>query len=179
MKDKKEREMKKIMLSVFALVVFIVIAIPTLAAAQTGDENLNSINYTKTKQAPENLESVLYQLVECQNRDDFAEANALYLKDGKVRVIIELNKNNEDLEFNDDIVIETKYENLIQALVPVDNLILLSEDENVGYIRAPLLAYPQETSENQTSYVWLFIGVVIVIAIIASVVYLKKRKVNK
>lgn len=170
--------MKKIMLSVFALVVFTVIVIPALAAAQTGDDNLNSINYTKTKQAPENLESVLYQLVKCQNKNDFAEANGLYLKDDKVRVIIELKDKKLDFE-REDVVIETRYENLVQALVPLDNLIPLSEDENINYIRAPLPAYPQETSETKTSYVWLFIGVVIVIAIIASVVYLKKRKVNK
>ena len=122
--------MKIIVLSVFVLAIamFAVIAIPALATAQTG----NSINYTKTKQAPENLESIL---------------------------------------------IETRYENLVQALVPLDNLILLSEDENINYIRTPLPAYPQETSESETqiplTLIWICVGIIIVIIAVTAVVYLK------
>ena len=173
--------MEKVKLSMIVFGIMLTMC-AVLATAQTVNEDLNSLNHTKTKQAPENLESVLYQLVKCQDKDknEFAEAHGLYLKDDKVRVIIEL-KDKKLVFERDDIVIETRYENLVQALVPLDNLILLSEDDNVSYIRTPLPTYPQQ-SETQIplTLIWTCVGIIVVIIIIVlysfRYMYSKKKK---
>lgn len=64
------------------------------------------------------LESVLYELT-------------------KVRVTIELIDSNYKLPSNFGIE-ESKYKNLIQALINVDKIVELADDPNIKFIRAPL-----------------------------------------
>lgn len=86
----------------------------------------------------ENIEHVLYQLVESENREGFAENRGLFYENGRVRVILELeNAGNPP----DGVTVETSHDNLVQALVPVDYLLDLSRDANVLYIRSPLTAH--------------------------------------
>ena len=40
------------------------------------------------------------------------------------------------------IIVETSYENMIQATVPVTNLAAIASDENVKFIRMPAMAVP-------------------------------------
>lgn len=173
----------KIMAGMFraVILVFIGMLLVPLAAASTF-EDINISPISDTKQKPEKIESVLDQLMKAEKRDDFAEAHGLYLKDDKVRVIIELN-NTEVSEVENvlkgyDTVMETYYKNLIQALVPVDDLIALSEEPGVNYIRTPLPAHPQETPEAQIPliYTWLLIGIVVAIIAAIIAVSLSKRR---
>lgn len=163
-------------LIVILLIVCCAMPITFIISNATSEDLTSQIN--DTKQKPEKIESVLYQLVKAQKRDDFAEAHGLYLKEGKVRVVIEI-ENTEVLKIENVLkgygaVMETYHENLVQALVPVDDLIALSEDPGVNYIRTPLPAHPQKTSEAQIPliYTWLLIG--IVVAIISAIIAVRK-----
>ena len=163
-------------LIVILLIVCCAMPITFIISNATSEDLTSQIN--DTKQKPEKIESVLYQVVKAQKRDDFAEAHGLYLKEGKVRVVIEI-ENTEVLKIENVLkgygaVMETYHENLVQALVPVDDLIALSEDPDVNYIRTPLPAHPQKTSEAQIPliYTWLLIG--IVVAIISAIIAVRK-----
>lgn len=134
-------------ISIPVILVVIGLLLVPLAAASTA-EDINTLPINDTKGNPEKIESVLYQLMKAQKRDDFAEAHGLYLIDDKVRVVIELNNtevlNREKIIKRYDGTMETYHENLVQALVPVDNLIPLSENPSVIYVRTPLIGYPQQ-----------------------------------
>ncbi|HJH26701.1 MAG TPA: hypothetical protein C5S37_08000, partial [Methanophagales archaeon] len=134
-------------ISISVILVVIGLLLVPLAAASTA-EDINTLPINDTKGNPEKIESVLYQLMKAQKRDDFAEAHGLYLIDDKVRVVIELNNtevlNREKIIKRYDGTMETYHENLVQALVPVDNLIPLSENPSVIYVRTPLIGYPQQ-----------------------------------
>lgn len=164
------------------LVVIGMLLIPLVAASTA--EDINTLPINNTKENPEKIESVLYQLMKAQKRDDFAEAHGLYLKDDKVRVVIELNNtgvlNGEEIIKRYDGIMETYHENLVQALVPVDNLIALSENPDVIYVRTPLIGYPQqkEIPKFPTSLVVaiLIFGIGIIIAAFMLIRYRMKKK---
>jgi hypothetical protein len=129
------------------------------------------------KQQPENIESVLYQLVQAQEREDFALNHGLYLKDGKVRVVIELNNDTEAPDFERyGVEIETRYENLVQALVPVDNLINLSEESNINFIRTPLKAHPESEEDDETRLILGFAAVILVLIAVFMLIFFRKRR---
>jgi hypothetical protein len=133
------------------------------------------------KQQPKKLESVLYQLTKEEKRDDFAETHGLYLEYDKVRVVIELN-NTEHLNRDETVkryngIMETYHENLVQALVPVDNLIALSENPNVVYVRTPLIGYPQKERPKFTiSVVTILILGIGIIATFMLILYKMRKK---
>lgn len=85
------------------------------------------------------LESVLSQLISADNPQEFAQAHDLYMQNGKVRVVVELTNKNALLP--DYVLDETRYENNVQTLVPIEKLAALAEDSNVTFIRAPLKPY--------------------------------------
>ncbi|MFQ6066914.1 MAG: hypothetical protein ACE5K3_06525 [bacterium] len=88
------------------------------------------------------LASVLYELVNSPHRHDFAERRGLYLSQDRVRVIIELLPEFEDLEGDYEMVVEGRTKSLIKALVSVDQLGLLAKDPSVGFIRPPHKPHP-------------------------------------
>lgn len=85
---------------------------------------------------PDALESSLYGLVTADDRAAYAETWNLNYRDGRVAVVVELRENRE-LPDEFDVSIETRYEHLVQATVPVDELVALSEHENVSFVRTP------------------------------------------
>ena len=163
---KKNMIKRVIFFSIILVMMFVFISLPSISA----------------KDHPEKLESALYQLTQVQNPDEFAKTRGLYLEEGRVRVVIELHNATDMIPDGYGATIETHYENLVQALVPIENLINLSNEHNINFIRAPLHAYPQETSESETqiplTLIWICVGIIIVIIVITAVtavIYLKTR----
>lgn len=72
----------------------------------------------------------------------FATQRILYYIDGSTRVIIELESPEVSIPQGYDVRVETIYETLIQALVPVENLCLLSNENGISHIRVPLRPVP-------------------------------------
>ncbi|MDP2668912.1 MAG: hypothetical protein Q8P07_03715 [bacterium] len=87
------------------------------------------------------LENILNQLILAKNYDQFAKTNNLYVNDKKVRVIIELIDNRYKLpsEFG---IEESRYGNLLQALVQIDDLSQIADSGYIRLIRTPSKASP-------------------------------------
>ena len=58
----------------------------------------------------------------------------------KIRVVIEFNTNNYTIPDNLGIEVETTYENMVQALVPIGNLEELANNVDVKFVRMPYQA---------------------------------------
>lgn len=98
---------------------------------------------------PDALESRLYGLVVAENRSAYAEARDLRLRNGSALVVVELHEGAAPpREF--DLDVRTRYENLVRAFVPVDDLVPLAEHENVSFVRTPREAAPGSPSIDST-----------------------------
>jgi len=90
---------------------------------------------------PEKLENLLQKLIEVyskgENAESFAETNGIFYKEGKVRVVIELINEQANIPEGYGVVIEKRYKNMVQALVPIENLEALSKSPLVKFIRIP------------------------------------------
>ena len=91
------------------------------------------------------LESALYELTKSEDRNGFAQSHGLVVIDGKVRVTIELVNTNYKLPSNFGGE-ESRYENLIQALVQIDKIEELADDPNIKFIRPPYSSTTLATS---------------------------------
>jgi hypothetical protein len=99
----------------------------------------------------------------------------------KIRVVIEFNTNNYTIPDNLGIEVETTYENMVQALVPIGNLEELANNADVRFIRMsygpvnePVLLPPNEKDPSINA--WFFL-LIIPIVIILLVLRRKKFKV--
>lgn len=90
------------------------------------------------------LESTLAELVDADDREDFADERGLTLRDGRVEVVVELQAGRE-LPEEFDVGVQSRHEHLLQAFVAVDDLVPLSEHENVSYVRLPHHAQPDDS----------------------------------
>jgi len=97
-------------------------------------------NNTQSDDRNPKLESVILQLIQSNDPQEFSKTHNIYMKDNRVRVIIELVDRNTSLP--DFVQEETHYENKVQALVPVDKIAALTEENNVIFIRTPMKSYP-------------------------------------
>jgi len=88
-----------------------------------------------------NLESQLFQLATDKNPEKFAYTHNLKYKDGLVQVEIELVPE-QALPAGYTIQVEAQYENLIQARVAVKDLLKLSKEPQIKFIRAPMEVQP-------------------------------------
>jgi len=90
---------------------------------------------------PEKLEVLLQKLIELYSKGEdverFAEANGIFYEEGKVRVVIELVSEQIEVPEGYNLIIEKRYKNMVQALVPVSNLESLSKSPLVKFIRIP------------------------------------------
>ena len=84
------------------------------------------------------LEARLYQLTRSKDPSTFAEASGLYFSDGKVRVIIILAHISSTISSDFQIVPEGQFGDLLQAMVPVDQLCEISEEPYINFVRPPL-----------------------------------------
>ena len=96
----------------------------------------------------------------------------------KVQVIIELNNNISALPQNLGIEVETSYENLVQAMVPISNLETVSSLDQVKFVRAPIVGVADQTiQESETQdYLSLLAFLVIIPAAVIATFYYKKRR---
>ena len=121
-------------------VLLCLMAISMLAAAD-GDVLLASgASYSKPKaskpQQALKLESALYQLTQATDTETFARLRAIDLIEGRVRVIVELDEGGV-LDTGAGAVIESRYQNLVRVLVPIDQLLPLSQQTGVRFVRLP------------------------------------------
>lgn len=94
---------------------------------------------------PDALESGLYGLVTADDRTAYADIWNLEYRDGSVEVVVEL-RDNRELPDEFDVEVRSRYEHLVQASVAVDDLVPLSEHENVRFVRTPYRPATDEPS---------------------------------
>ena len=90
----------------------------------------------------EKLASILYELAIASDREHFAEEHGIHLTEGKAKVFIFLDPTSSDSEREGfvqrhNMVVEKKSDDLLRALVPLDELILLSKEPVVLSITLP------------------------------------------
>ncbi len=129
------------------------------------------------------LESVLSQLISSDNPQGFAMAHNIFIKDGKVRVVVELG--DETAMLPDYVMEETRHDKNVQILVPLEKIAGLSQDTNVTYIRTPLKPYadnPKSAIQTSTPKSGSNSTILIIVSIILIFLIRKKRSdsiVNK
>ena len=120
---------------------------------QTLQEKVSNLSKTK-KISNEKIEQCIANLVKGYNNYLLYSDKKLNLFDfvgDKVRLeIILSDKNKIDMltNYNEKIIIESSYENLVQVLIPVSIIDLLSKEEFVNFIRKPNIAKPCVISEG-------------------------------
>ena len=90
----------------------------------------------------EKLASILYELVIASIPGNFAEEHGIHMTRGKVRVFVFLDSTSSDFEKEGlvqrhNMVVEKKSDDLLRAMVPLDELIPLSKEPVVLSITLP------------------------------------------
>jgi hypothetical protein len=130
------------------LLVLTILFILVLVLWSSGCQEDLGISSIPTYKGNPKLESTLSQLAQIETPAEltsFAQRNDIGLNDGKVRVVIECLPGKIDAVANSGrllITIESRYENLLQALVSPANLDMLTQDANIKYIRLPQAIQP-------------------------------------
>lgn len=119
-----------------------------LVRIEEGEEDIIESPWKPLKRVKK-LDSLLYRLTLVSDPEKFAQQHSLYLSANKVRVIIELAPDHQKIEGEYELTVEGIYKNLIQALVPVKQLIPLSEDPSVQFVRPLARPLPLSTSEEE------------------------------
>lgn len=112
-----------------------IICIFTFFSAALAQPLNNTQPYSKNPK----LESVLSQLISSDDPQEFARTNNIYIKDGNVRLVVELG--DEIALLPDYVMEETRYKKDVQILVPIDKIAELSLEPNVTFVRTPLKPY--------------------------------------
>ncbi|MBI4640237.1 MAG: hypothetical protein HY731_06055 [Candidatus Tectomicrobia bacterium] len=86
------------------------------------------------------LEDLLFQVTQSSDPERTANQRGLFFSQGRIRVIIELTSPAVSLPTGYSLVIETRFQSLVQALVAVQDLCRLSEEPSVRLVRAPFEA---------------------------------------
>ena len=98
----------------------------------------NKVDGTKKQK----LSSMLYKLAVSQNPESFAKKHNISLENNRVRVFIFFEPSSSDPDRTDiikdhNIIVEKNSNDLTRGLVPVDHLILLSQEPVIRSIRLP------------------------------------------
>lgn len=97
---------------------------------------------------PEKLEAPLKGLVKVRSEggsvEEYAKAHGIPYEDGKVRVVIELIDEQTEVPQGYGLMVEARYKNMVQALVPAENLEELAKDPAVKLVRTPRPALAAE-----------------------------------
>ena len=113
---------------------------PTASSSATQDATIdkgtNPARLIGVKETYLKLDSTLYQLTKTKNYQEYGKRYQLYIADNKVRVEIELKDTNFKLPagFGSE---EKRNGEFLQALVPIDKLVELTEDIRIVAIRVP------------------------------------------
>lgn len=114
-------------------------------AAGAGCDGLDDPEAGNRTERPAGLESVLAGLVAADDRTAYADERGLALRNDSVEVTIEL-EDGADVPPGFDVSVVTRFEDLVQAFVPVCALVPLSEHGNVSFVRSPRRAIPEDPS---------------------------------
>jgi len=88
------------------------------------------------------LASSLFQLTQAADPAAFADQHGLDYSDGEVQVMIELSGGQSALPGGYNIEVISQYQNRIDALVPLKELLQLAKESQIKAIRPPLKPYP-------------------------------------
>ncbi|AUV81888.1 hypothetical protein C2R22_09695 [Salinigranum rubrum] len=120
------------------------VAAPPLAETTSSVETADATRPTPADQTkgetPPNVSSTLHRLVDADDREAFASAHGIDLRDGRVVVVVELRGRSTLPDGYDATVQQTATvggETFVQAWVPVDRVVPLAEEPGVAYVRLP------------------------------------------
>lgn len=119
----------------------LVLSLSAAMACGVGREERPTIAPTKTNPCPK-LEDRLYRLAQAQEPAQFAQQTGLHYLEGRVRVVIEMVDLGAAVPTKYPLLVESRSDGLIQALVPLDILCDLSQEPQVKLVRSPLAAVP-------------------------------------
>jgi hypothetical protein len=108
----------------------------------------------QTKGETPNVSSTLHRLAEADDREAFAAAHGIDLRDGRVVVVVELRGRSTLPDGYDATVQQTATvggETFVQAWVPVDRVVPLAEEPGVAYVRLPDRADASGSASASTS----------------------------
>lgn len=88
------------------------------------------------------LENRLYQVAQSSNPERAASERSLYYSQGRVRVVIEMTDPDLPLPSAYSLIVESRYNTLIQALVLPQDMCQLSQESSVRSVRAPSETVP-------------------------------------
>lgn len=127
----------------------------------------------------------LYESVLAGKVPDESNSVILMGTDGqRVQVILEMVSAESPVPQNLGIEVETSYENLVQATVPVKNLEAIASDENVVIVRPPSVPVPamvQPPAEDSSPLaefdpIYILISAIAIPAIAIAVVWTRKSR---
>jgi hypothetical protein len=141
-----------------ALVAFLLIG-SVMMTMSAGCQFTNFNSFPPKPEGHPKMDSALNQLVHISETKGIAEAIAfaqqsgMKLEDNKVRVIIEAEPGKKDevigIATSLGANVETTYENLVQATVPITQLKPLADSADVKLVRLPFEPMPAAASKNQ------------------------------
>jgi hypothetical protein len=140
MRSEEGRSPPPVVLVSVALVLTGVVLPPvSVAAADDGAPRDVSAQETPVGKSA-NVSSTLVELVRAEDRESFAAAHGIEFEDGRAVVVVELRDRSTLPEGYDARVQQTATvdgRTVVQALVPVDRILALSEEPGVEYVRLP------------------------------------------
>jgi len=157
MAEEGKSEMRKS--ASLAILMLSLLAIACMPAVLQGCQVTDLSPLKPTVEKHSKLDSALNQLLLIYEAKGIAEAtifakqHGIKLDNDEVRVIVEVKAGKK--EGVTELVkslggnVETGYENLIQAIVPIAQLKSLANDPDVKLVRLPIEAIPGATQENQ------------------------------
>jgi hypothetical protein len=109
-------------------------------------------NSDETNESMENIDSTLVQLIEATDREEFAEKRGIEYRNGRARVVVEMEENSTfpgGYDTTDELNYTGQGKNLAQAYVPVDGIVSLSDETGVERVRLPLRGVPNQGNERE------------------------------
>jgi len=149
-KSERSKEGRKIAIWVQAfLILAIVLLNASILNAQLLALQLNTPEGLGGQKPPKDLKlsSILYELTIASDREKFAQEHDIFLFEGKVRVFlffdpVSSNSEREKLIKSYNLVIEKKSDDLVRAMVPINELIPLSKEPviwSIGLLDKPVI----------------------------------------
>lgn len=124
------------------------------------------------------LEGILYRLIQAEDYKEFAQIYGITIIDNKVEVVVELvdTQYNLSSEFGEE---ESRLGNSVLALVYIDKLLDLADDQNIQFIRtrSPRVFEGDYGPTGETkSYIYYLGGVSVIIVLLLIYYFLKKKR---
>lgn len=127
-----------------AVLLLFSVIVMEVSAATPSKQSPKKENMMPERQECAKIENRLYQLVQSSEPEQTARESGLHYPNGSVRIIIELTDPNPASFPGYSLIIESRYDRFIQALVAPGELCKLSEMPVIRFIRAPFEANHSE-----------------------------------